>query len=167
MNETHTAFMELLEIKGLFEIDYGAPSPTILSNDNELFIAFYADKESTTPFPQERNTIYDTGIFVLKFKQYLKYTFGLPNEETIHGHPYSKLGMQPCSFYELKNSDLIKALQDIEKIHPQYNSKKWEVYKHYIITFHDNMFECIAQDFEIREENTSLYNQVVAMLNDK
>jgi hypothetical protein len=43
--------MELIEIKGLFEMDYGSPSPTILSNDNELFIAFYADKESTPAFP--------------------------------------------------------------------------------------------------------------------
>ena len=158
--------MELIEIKGLFEMDYGAPSPTILSNDNELFIAFYADKESTSIIPQERNTIYDTGIFALKFKQYLKYTFGIPGNETIPGHPYSKLGMRSCSFYELKNSDLIQSLQDIEKVHPQYSAEKWKMYKHYILTFHDNMFECIAQDFEIREENTSLYNQATVMLNE-
>lgn len=158
--------MELIEIKGLFELDYGAPSPTILSNDNELFIAFYADKESTSTIPQERNTIYDTGIFSLKFKRYLKYTFGIPGNETIHGHPYSKLGMQSCTFYELRNSDLIKSMQDIEKIHPDYNPEKWKMYKHYILTFHDNMFECIAQDFEIREENTSLYTQATKILNE-
>ncbi len=158
--------MKLTEIKGLFEIDYGSPSPTIISNDNELFIAFYADKERTSSGPQERNTIYDTGIFALKFKDYLKYTFGLPGNETIQGHPYSKLGMKSFSFYELNNSDLIKALQEIEKVHPYYNPEKWKTYKHYILTFHDNMFECIAQDFEIREENTSLYNQATIMLNE-
>ncbi|SFB86217.1 hypothetical protein SAMN05421780_101798 [Flexibacter flexilis DSM 6793] len=158
--------MELVEIKGLFEMDFGSPSPTILSNDNELFIAFYADKQSSSTIPQERNTIYDTGIFALKFKAFLKYTFGLPGDETIQGHPYSKLGMKSYSFYELRNSDLIKSLQDIEKIHPNYNPEKWKMYKHYILTFHDNMFECIAQDFEIREENTSLYNQATVMLNE-
>lgn len=158
--------MELIEIKGLFEIDYGAPSPTIISNDSELFIAFYASKESTLFELQERNTVYDTGIFALKFKTYLKYTFGLPGNETIQGHPYSKLGMKPFSFYELRNSVLIKELQKIEKVHPSYNPEKWEMYKHYILTFHDNMFECIAQYFEIREENTSLYNQATAMLNE-
>jgi hypothetical protein len=158
--------MELIEIKGLFEMDFGSPSPTILSNDNELFIAFYADKQSLSTIPQERNTIYDTGIFALKFKAFLKYTFGLPGDETILGHPYSKLGMKSYSFYELRNSDFIKSLQDIEKIHTNYNPEKWKMYKHYILTFHDNMFECIAQDFEIREENTSLYNQATLMLNE-
>jgi len=74
--------------------------------------------------------------------------------------------MKSYSFYELKNSDLIKSLQDIEKVHSQYNPKKWEMYRHYILTFHDNMFECIVQDFEIREENTSLYNQAAVMLNE-
>ena len=158
--------MELVEIKGLFEMDFGSPSPTILSNDSELFIAFYVDRQNLSTIPQERNTIYDTGVFALKFKVYLKYTFGLPGEETIQGHPYSKLGMKSYSFYELKNSDLIKSLQDIEKVHPQYNPTKWEMYRHYILTFHDNMFECIAQDFEIREENTSIYNQAAVMLNE-
>jgi hypothetical protein len=158
--------MELIEIKGLFEMDFGSPSPTILSNDNELFIAFYADKESKSSVPQERNTIYDTGIFALKFKTYLKYTFGLPSNETIEGHPYSKFGMKSFSFYELRDSDLIKSLQEIEKVHPYYNPEKWKMYKHYILTFHDNMFECIAQGFEIREENISLYNQATIMLNE-
>lgn len=158
--------MELIEIKGLFEMDYGAPSPTILSNDNELFIGFYADKKSTSIIPQERNNIFDTGVFALKFNRYLKYTFGIPGNETIHGHPYSKFGMKSCSFYELLNSNLIKSLQDIEEIHPNYNPEKWKMYKHYILTFHDNMFECIAQDFEIREENISLYNQASAMIKE-
>ncbi len=158
--------MELIKINGLFEMDYGAPSPTIVSNDSELFIAFYADKEIKTLEPKERNTIYDKGIFALKFKKYLKYIFGLPGNETIQGHPYSKLGMKSFSFYELKNSNLIKDLQEIEKIHSYYNPEKWLNYKHYILTFHDNMFECIAEDFEIREGNSSLYNQATVMLNE-
>lgn len=158
--------MKLIEIKGLFEMDLGSPSPTIISNDSELFIAFYADKENTLATPQERNTIYDIGIFALKFRVYLKYTFGSPGEETLHGHPYSKLGMKSYSFYELVDSDLIKSLQDIDKVHPDYNPEKWIMYKHYILTFHDNMFECIAQGFEVREENTSLYNQASVMLNE-
>jgi len=127
--------MELIEIKGLFEIDYGSPSPTILSNDSELFIAFYANKGNLSSIPVERNMIYDTGIIALKFKNYLKYTFGIPSNETIQGHPYSKLGMQSCSFYELKNSDFIDSLKNIEKIHPYYNPEAWDKYKHYILTF--------------------------------
>lgn len=158
--------MELIEIKGLFEIDYGSPSPTILSNDSELYLTFYADRENAVEIPQQRNTVYDTGIVVIKFNMYLKYTFGLPGEETVHGHSYNSLGMESFSFYELRNSDFIKSLQEIEKVHPYYNSEKWNKYKHYILTFHDNMFECIAESFEIREENNSLYNQVSTIFSE-
>lgn len=158
--------MKLVEIKDLFEMDSGSPSPTILSNDNELFIAFYADQKRALSDPTERNIIYDTGIFALKFKRYLKYLFGLPGNETLNGHPYQKLGIKSFSFYELRDSDLIKELQNIDKVHPYYDSGKWKTYKHYIITFHDNMFECVAQSFEIRKENASIYNQVSNMLRE-
>ena len=133
-------------------MDSGAPSPIILSNDNDLFVAFYVDMDDLFSVPQERNVIYDTGIFSLKFKSFLKYTFGMPGNETIQGHPYAKLGMRSYSFYELKDSDLIKSLQDIDRFHPYYDGRKWKKYKHYIITFHDNMFECIAQDFSLEKK---------------
>ena len=158
--------MELIEIKGLFEMDSGAPSPMIISNDNELFLSFYANKEPISTVPRQRNIRYDVGICVMKFKKYVKFTFGFPGDETIRGHPYRKLGMKSYSFYELKKSDLIKSLQEIDKVHPRHNREKWKMYKHYILTFHDNMFECIAQDFEIREEKVSLYNQAAVLLNE-
>lgn len=148
-------------------MDSGTPSPTILSNDNELFITFYSDDVKSLSFePQERNTVYDSGIIVLKFKMYLHYNFGIPGDETIHKHPYSKLGMRSYSFYELKNSNLIKELQEIQKGHVYYDADKWKTYKHYVLTFHDNMFECIAEGFEIREETASLHNKVSVLLNE-
>ena len=158
--------MELFEIKGLFEMDCGSPSPMVISNDNELFVAFYANRQTDTVEPHERNMVYDTGIFALKFRLYLKYTFGLPSNETIEGHPYYKLGMKSFAFYELKDSDLIKQLESIEKVHPYYTPSKWIDYKHYILTFHDNMFECVAKGFEIREENVSIYYNATTLLNE-
>ena len=35
--------MKLHEIKGLFNMDSGAPSPIITSNDNEFCVFFYID----------------------------------------------------------------------------------------------------------------------------
>ena len=158
--------MKLKEIKGLFEMDFGAPSPTVLSNDNELILIFYADSDEKTLALKERNIIYDKGIIVLKFKNYLKYTFGLPGDETIEGHPYRKFGLNSYMFCEVEESDFIMSLQNIDKVHPYYNPEKWKFYKHYIITFHDNMFECVALDFEIREENISIYNEVSSIMNE-
>ncbi len=77
--------MNLIEIKSLFVMDTGAPTPTVLSNDNEMFLIFYGDAPRQSGFPQERNTVYDTGVFVLKFTNCLKHTFGMPGDETRSG----------------------------------------------------------------------------------
>lgn len=137
-------------------MDTGAPTPTLFANDNELFLIFYGDAPGQSDFPQERNTVYDTGVFVLKFINCMKHSFGMPGDETLHGHRYSVLGMRPYSFYELRGSDLVQELQAVDSAHPRYNPDKWIQYKHYIITFHDSMFECVSQGFEIRRKNLHL-----------
>lgn len=158
--------MELVEIKGLFEMDTGSPSPMVISNDNALFVIFYSDGQIVEALPQQRNTVYDTGICILKFNGCIKYSFGMPGDETIVGHPYSTMGMQSYSFYQMKNSKWIRKLQDIDRVHPSYSQDKWKIYNHYIITFHDNMFECVSKDFEIREEPVSVYHQAASILNE-
>jgi hypothetical protein len=158
--------IELKEIKGLFEMDMGAPSPLVISNDTELYVLFYADKADWSGQLHERNDVYDKGIVLLKFIGSVKHVFGIPSNETIQGHPYYKLGLRSFGFFEVKNSPLIKELQNIQKVHPSYNPSKWELYKHFIISFHDNMFECVAREFEIREENVSQYHQAISLLNE-
>lgn len=132
--------MKLIEIKDLFEMDSGAPCPSVISNDRELFLTFFLDEDSD--FKNQKTII-------IKFKIFLKYSFGFPNDEMINQHPYSKLGLESYSFYELDGSDYIETLEKIGKKHSYYNAMRWKKFKHYILTFHDNMFECIAEDFEI------------------
>lgn len=159
--------MKLNEISGLLSIDVGVPAPTIISNDSNLYLMFYSNGEDiSTEALQERNSVYDRGIYILKFNLFLNYKFGMPSNEIIIGHPYSKLGLQPYSFYQLEDSDWIKKLMKIDSVHPYYDKKKWVIYKHYILTFHDNMFECIAKDFEISEESSSVYKQAHTIINE-
>ncbi|WP_163178130.1 hypothetical protein [Bacteroides sp. 51] len=153
--------MKLLEIEKEIRIDTGAPMPTIISTDNELYLSFYVDK--TFDDLHQRDIGSDTGIVSMVFNRCLKYTFGVPDNETIDGHPYRKLGLESYAFYELKGSNIIKELQDMSKVHPYYNPKKWENYKHYIITFHDNMFECVAEGFKIEKTETSMHNQIISI----
>lgn len=158
--------MKLVEIKNLFTIDYGAPSPLIIANDDELYLTFYIANEGYQhlDIPHQRSESNDIGICILKFKSYLKYTFGAPSNETIGGHPYYKLGMRSASFYELEGSDLVKQLQNIANVHPYYKPERWSLYKHYIVTFHDNMFECVAQEFVMELQNKTLNSQATVIL---
>ncbi len=159
--------MKLNEILGLLSIDVGAPTPTIISNDNNLYLMFYSNEENIkTEALRERNSVYDQGIYILKFNHFLSFKFGIPNNETITGHPYSKLGLRSYSFYQLEESDWIKELMKIDSIHPYHNKEEWTCCNHYILTFHDNMFECVAKDFEIHEATTSIYKQASVIINE-
>lgn len=148
--------MELKEIKDAFKIDYGAPSPLIVANESNLVIAFYTTSEIASYELHERNACQDIGVVSIKFEGCLQYSFGIPGNESIYGHPYWKLGMRPASFYELKDSDWIESLKNIEQVHPSYDLKSWASYKHYILTFHDNMFQCVARDWVSRIEDKAM-----------
>lgn len=142
-------------------MDCGGPSPKIYSFENSLFVLFYSDNSN---YQQIDQVIFDYGVVILKFNRVQKFNFGMPSTDTIQGHQYYKIGMNSCAFYELKDSDFIKSLQNIAKIHPNYNHSGWEKYRHYILTFHDNMFECVAESFEFIEEKTSIEDQLTPMI---
>ena len=155
--------MELIEIENSFDMD-GAPAPLIISTDNNLYLSFYAGVQKT--HLHERNMVADKGIFVLEFNQFVSYKFGMPNNETIQGHPYYQLGLKPYSFYQLKGSDWLEELAQIDSVHPYSKAEKWKELKHYILTFHDNMFECIAMSFEIEQKNISTCDQAYSILTE-
>jgi hypothetical protein len=147
-------------------MDTGSPSPMIISNDSEIFLIFYAIDDFVDTTISQSDEIYDQNIYIIKFKSCIKYLFGSLSNETIHGHPYFKLGMRSYSFYELEESDLIKSLKNIDNIHRLYNENKWTDYKHYILTFHDNMFECVSKSFEIKKESSLTYNSTRNIIHD-
>lgn len=52
----------------------------------------------------------------------------------------------------IKDSDWINELKEIDKNHPYFNEDKWNSLNHYVTTFHDDLFECIAKGFEITND---------------
>ena len=60
-------------------------------------------------------------------------------------------------------SPVIKSLQEIDRIHRRHNPAKWKLYKHYMLTFHDNMFECVAHSFEV--QNSSVLQRALETVN--
>lgn len=137
-------------------MDYGAPSPLIIANDNHLLVAFLGDAGILEKEP----------VICVNFSLPRKHRFGLPNDETIFGHSYYQLGLRAGGFYELENSDWIAELQKIARVHRYYDADRWTKLKHYILTFHDNMFECVAESFTILDSKDDLYQQVNWLLEE-
>jgi len=124
---------ELIKNADLPQSDTGSPMPFKMNGEHSLFLIYrIQDAESQ--------------YAVLSFDHCYAQKFGPPNDETIEGHNLYKYGLQPYDSFKVKNSPWIKDLKKINKVHPNYDSKKFKQYNHFIWTFHDSTFECIAKN---------------------
>jgi len=154
-----------------YPINMGAPAPIIISTSSDLILMFYVDLfdlPKITDRLKERDTESDSGVAIMKFKRRYIHKFGIPNDDVIIGHPYYKMGLKPYSFFSVNDSDWIKEIKRIEKHHPYFNEQGFDNLNHYIITFKDNTFECVAEDYFIEYSFDSMrdtFNKVVKSIN--
>ncbi|MBB6127112.1 hypothetical protein [Mucilaginibacter lappiensis] len=157
--------MKLIEIKDQFVMDVGAPCPLLIADDHNLRLIFYSNDEDQIELRQ-RDNIYDQGIIELKFIRHNFFSFGPPNDEALNGHPYYELNLGSYSFYELQDSDLIAKISTYGRHHHFYNTRAYEKCHHYILTFKEQLFECVAHGFEVYKHNeTTIYHQGLNALN--
>lgn len=144
--------INLNEIGLKHPINMGAPAPKILADDNNLILLFYVDVfnlPKITNTITERDSFDDSGVAILKFKHTQIHKFGTPNDEVLIGHPYYDLGLKPYSIFSVNDSDWVKDIKRIQAKHPYFNDNSFDDLEHYIITFKDNTFECIAKGYDI------------------
>jgi len=90
--------------------------------------------------------------------------FGPPNDEAFSGHPLASRGLRPYSFYEIQDSSWIRKLEKMNSIHPYHNKEQFlENKKHYIFSFHDSTFECIAHGYKLEVSNGSMKDAMEIM----
>lgn len=154
-----------------YPINMGAPEPIIISAGFNLILIFYVDLfdfPKMTDKLRERNIENDSGVAIIKFKKRYIHKFGTPNDELIIGHPYYKLGLKPYSFFSVNDSDWIKEIKRIQALHPYFNEQIFDNLNHFVITFKDNTFECISEDYSIEYSFDSMqkvFNKIVKEVN--
>jgi len=134
--------------------DAGAPIPHVISNDSRTFLIYYVnvvDPNWDGTYANVRDTTsgQEDLIALVEFIRVIHFKFGGPNDEVIHGHPLYEHGLEAYSAHEVINSKWIAEQKQINSVHYRYDPARWENLKHYILTFHDEMFECIAQEYKI------------------
>jgi len=86
----------------------------------------------------------------LHFKDSLIFKCGYPNEEIyIHYVYYTQESLQKYSVYQMLDSDWIKELILFNKVHQRHSDAIFNGFKHFIILFEDEVFECICTSYEI------------------
>ena len=152
---------QVIELKNVPQSCVGAPYPVIICDERMLLLAYDVQQLSPNFEPGHILTDADMASFapqtaLVEFKLYYSYSFGAPNDEAINGHPLYERGLRSYSAFEVKNSSWIRELERRNSVHHSHNPKRFESLQHYVFTFHDSTFECVAREFKITEHRKSL-----------
>jgi len=139
------------ELAELPQSSIGAPCPMILVGEHSLRIAYYLEEkvggwDGTTVrllSPDQGNELCAVVDFVLPYA----HMFGPPNDEAFAGHPLAERGLQPYGAFEVEGSSWLATLERMNSVHPYHRPERFKKYRHFILSFHDTTFECIAESF--------------------
>jgi hypothetical protein len=85
----------------------------------------------------------------------------------ICGHPLYGRGLNGYGAYVVANSNWLRELLEINRVHDQFDPAAWKGLRHFLFVFHDETVEAIASDVAvetIRESMPSLLTRTVARL---
>jgi hypothetical protein len=140
--------------------DVGAPSPHVLSSGHRTLLLYYiADPDPawdgtyvTVADPRSDSR---SRIALVEFERCYAHRFGGPNDEVFGGHPLTGRGFGGYGAYLVQNSRWIALQRTINGVHDNYDPYRWNQYEHYLLAFHDDMFECIAEGYRTVELNVA------------
>lgn len=110
--------------------DDGDPLPVVLAKDGAVILSYVAGRELTV-----------IATFPFCRAQY----FGASNDKALKKHPLAERGLKPHAAVEVVDSSWVRAVGGGGK--------------HFVFTFRDSIFECIAEDAGIemiREDDDTI-----------
>jgi hypothetical protein len=143
----------VVERTDLPQSSVGAPCPAVLSGENFLHLAYYLEESGDD---WDGSTIRIVGehsegetCALVRFVNARAHMFGPPNDEAFAGHPLAARGLAPYAVFEVTNSSWVRKLENMNSVHPSHSPAWFTRYKHYVFAFHDSVFECVAESFEL------------------
>jgi hypothetical protein len=138
----HSHVDTLVALDVPFAPEAAVSGPRVLQTDEVLLLGFNAVDPSTTP---QRHI----GRVLLGFTRALASRFGYPNDEALQGHPLWRGGLRHYGCFEVLDSTWKATLEHQNMIaFPAWGGWPWA--RHFIFTFHDSTFECLADGFSVR-----------------
>lgn len=124
----------------------GAPMPFILADDGILLLSYFVPSEASADAGEKLTAA------ILRFDLPLMHLFGPPNDEAIRGHPLWHRGLESYGTYRVDQSSLLRRLAAMNRVHPRNDPAAFDKFQHYIVTFEDSTFECVARSYEVSTE---------------
>ena len=111
--------------------DVGAPLPRLNADEHEARVTYCVTGGGEAPA-----TVTFSGLCAL--------LFGPPNDEAFEGHPLAGRGLAPYGAFEVRRSSWVRSLERTNRVHPSHRAETFDRYRHFVLTFHDTTFECVA-----------------------
>jgi hypothetical protein len=139
-----------VEIPWQYPWEVGAPLPHVLSSGAKTLVMYNVREPDPTWDGSTASIVHPASsdlrlIAIVEFERCLAHKFGSPNDEVLHGHPLHGRGLVSYAAHVVERSRFIAELMKINSVHPQYAADGWKHYRHYVLAFHDQTFECIAR----------------------
>jgi hypothetical protein len=139
-------FRKLMPVKSRVEGVEGVPSPgtayscDLSKTDDGLVLRYQAAPSS------------GGGEAEVRFGGVSIFKLGWPNDEVLNTHPLWERGLVPYAFQEVFKSDWVADLERANSIHPGHLPGMFDNSRHFIVTFKDETFECLARTLDVKHK---------------
>lgn len=114
-----------------WSIDAGAPTPVLFQTERDALVVFDSAHGASQP------------RVVVRFSRCVATHFGYPNDEALGGHPLYAAGLTFYAAHVVMNSSWKSTLQQRNQM-TFPGSEPFRDAQHFVLTFHDSTFECLA-----------------------
>lgn len=145
--------------------DTGAPLPHVVTSSNTCVLVCHAS-ESDPAWDGSFVTVVSPSdpapspLVVFTFRRVHSIKFGGPNDEVMHGHPFSDRGLVPYGAHIIHKSPWIAEEEQINSVHPLHRAQGYRSLRHYFFAFRDETFEALARDVEVRFVVSTMASQL-------
>ena len=131
----------------------GAPLPIVTADEHQAAVAFYRQE---TPHDWAGSSVRvvdytsDEPWAIVVFGGCYALMFGPPNDEAFNGHPLASRGLGPYGAYLIAESSWLRQLERMNAVHHRHNTETFMRHRlHFVLSFHDSTFECIASGYRV------------------
>ena len=141
------------EITGLPQSSVGAPLPVLVADEDSVVVAFFVEREVpgwdgswVAVITPESDEPWAAVHFIDAYAT----MFGPPNDEALSGHPLYSRGLRHYGSFGVRNSSWIRRLERMNAVHRRHNPSTFASgLHHFVLSFHDSTFECVARTFRV------------------
>jgi hypothetical protein len=135
--------------------------PLVLAREERVVLAYLCHEKEPwahAAAPDEADAWFDRRgelIALVTFRSRAFY-LGPPNDEAIRGHPLFARGLASYGVYEVGHSTWIRRLERMNAARGSHDPHVFAGLRHFVFTFHDSTFECIASAFTVVSHRSTL-----------